>query len=99
MVTIRWKPGVSPPANGMGSLRVIGGSPEAWSAHFGGAMEELLAWLAGKPIEDISIGRPDLEALFRQYYQGDRVVRLSGTDGGPARRAGVPKAGIPGGGA
>lgn len=69
VVTIRWKPGVAPPANGLESLRVIESSPEVWSAHFGGALPDLLAWLAGKPIEDISIARPDLETLFRQYYQ------------------------------
>lgn len=69
VVTIRWKAGVTPPTNGLESLRVIEGSPEVWSAHFGGPMDALLGWLAEKPIDDISIARPDLETLFRRYYQ------------------------------
>jgi ABC-2 type transport system ATP-binding protein len=69
VVTIRWKPGITPPANGLHALRILDSAPDKWSAHFGGAMPDLLAWLAGKPIDDVSIARPDLEAIFRQYYQ------------------------------
>ncbi|HMN39248.1 MAG TPA: ABC transporter ATP-binding protein [Phycisphaerales bacterium] len=69
VVRVRWNAGVTPPANGLAALRVIEQSPRAWSAHFGGSIEDLLAWLAGKPIEDLSIARPDLEALFKQYYE------------------------------
>ncbi len=69
MVTIRWKPGVTPPAYGLATLRVVESAPQAWSAHFGGDIADLLAWLAGKPIEDVSIARPDLETLFKQYYE------------------------------
>ena len=34
---------------------------------FGGAME-LVRWSAGQPIEDLSIGQPDLSGLFQRYY-------------------------------
>ncbi len=39
-----------------------------WSGILDGPVEPLLAWLAGKPVEDLSIGRPDLETLFSHYY-------------------------------
>ena len=32
-------------------------------------MLPLLAWLVGKPVEDLMIGRPDLETLFKRYYE------------------------------
>ncbi len=34
-------------------------------------LERLVAWLAGRAIDDLAIGRPDLEALFRQYYTSE----------------------------
>lgn len=98
VVTIRWKPGVTPPENGLETLRVIERSPEHWSAHFVGPMESLLAWLASKPINDISIARPDLETLFRQYYQKTKADEGSEKIEEPVRRTGVPRAGAPGGG-
>jgi ABC-2 type transport system ATP-binding protein len=42
-----------------------------WIAMLEGSVERLMAWLAGRGVEDLSIGRPDLESLFRRYYESD----------------------------
>jgi ABC-2 type transport system ATP-binding protein len=42
--------------------------PETFHGRLEGPVAPLLEWLAGKPVEDLSIERPDLESLFRTYY-------------------------------
>ena len=42
-----------------------------WSGFLNGPVEPFVAWLAGRPIEDVSIGRPDLDTLFRHYYAAE----------------------------
>lgn len=44
-----------------------------WHGRHDGPLEPLLAWLAGKPVEDLTIQRPDLETLFRRFYQESPV--------------------------
>lgn len=39
-----------------------------WRAELVGSSTELLRWCVGQPIADLSIGQPDLAALFRGYY-------------------------------
>jgi hypothetical protein len=34
-----------------------------------GPVERLIDWLAVNPVADLSIGRPDLETLFRRFYE------------------------------
>ncbi|MCP4173968.1 MAG: ABC transporter ATP-binding protein [Fuerstiella sp.] len=48
-----------------------------------GSAVELTQWAASQPIVDLSIGKPNLEFLFRQYYNSDSVqpVRRSATNG------------------
>ncbi len=43
-------------------------SARKWEGRFSGDMRELLRFIAGKHINDITIARPDLETLFRRYY-------------------------------
>ena len=38
-----------------------------------GSAAELTRWVASQPIVDLSIGQPNLEFLFRQYYNVDSV--------------------------
>jgi ABC-2 type transport system ATP-binding protein len=40
-----------------------------WTCLLRGTAMDLVRWAATQPIEDLAIGRPDLEALFRRYYQ------------------------------
>ena len=48
-----------------------------------GAAAELTRWAASQPIMDLSIGQPNLEYLFRQYYNdgSDRPLRALAEEG------------------
>jgi hypothetical protein len=48
-----------------------------------GSAVEQTRWAAAQPIYDLSIGKPNLEFLFRQYYNHDSVrpVQESATNG------------------
>jgi ABC-2 type transport system ATP-binding protein len=71
LVTLRWKSG----AAGENKLQdtpavfsVTTREPSVWIGMWRGEPSDLIEWLRGKPIEDLSITRPDLETLFREYY-------------------------------
>ena len=68
MVTIRWRDRESAAVRPPDFLRVEQRSELVWHAMLAGGVEPLIAWLAGRAIDDLSIGRPDLETLFHQYY-------------------------------
>ena len=40
-----------------------------WHCDLVGSTQELVRWAAEQPLQDISIGQPDLESLFRKFYQ------------------------------
>lgn len=70
-VTIRW----SDDANGQARLapdflEVWARDGRAWQCTLTGHVKELIEWAAGQPLADLSVGRPELDSLFRQYYQG-----------------------------
>jgi len=50
-------------------LEVQARSANQWRCELVGASRELVRWAATQPIEDLSVGPPDLESLFRKYYQ------------------------------
>jgi len=66
---IRWKAvaeaGQTPPA----FLELQHNDGREWTCLLVGAAMELVRWAATQPIEDLTVGRPDLEGLFRCYYQ------------------------------
>jgi ABC-2 type transport system ATP-binding protein len=69
-VTIRWKEEVLtnsflPPA----FLKLTRHEGTVWQGRLDGPVQTLVEFLAGKPIEDLRIGRPDLESLFRRFYE------------------------------
>lgn len=72
-VTIRWK-GVAdgetiiPPD----FLRLTTRQGTLWTGMVDGPVERLIGWLAHHPVQDLAIGRPDLETLFRRFYEQDR---------------------------
>lgn len=69
IVSIQWKSSVAPeqvlPPD---CLRVQDRQHHQWSAVLTGPVMDLIRWSATQPIEDISIGKPDLTHLFQQYY-------------------------------
>ena len=69
-VTLVWKPDArhyseTPPA----IMNLTKREGRRWSGTLNGGTVEFVRWCAGQPIEDVTIGAPDLAALFRGYYQ------------------------------
>ncbi len=54
-------------------LEVQDRAPGVWRCLVDGPIRPLLAWAAAQPIDDLAIGEPDLETLFRAYYGGSTV--------------------------
>ena len=72
-VIIRWKNesknlGFEPPP----FLKLSKREAALWEGTLEGPAHRLVDFLAGKPLEDLSIGRPDLESLFRRFYQREQ---------------------------
>jgi ABC-2 type transport system ATP-binding protein len=66
-VMIKWRG--EPPNGAPPFLTINSHTGPVWNATLNGAVEPLLAWLSGRPVDDMMIGRPDLETLFRRYYE------------------------------
>jgi ABC-2 type transport system ATP-binding protein len=69
VVRIRWRTGVdaaSLPAPPF--LDVRKRSDRQWEATLTGGAMDLVGWCAAQPIDDLSIGQPDLSRVFQQYY-------------------------------
>ena len=69
-VTIKWSGEsqsltLAPP----GFLKLTRCEGTVWQGTLDGPAHQLVEFLAGKPVEELSIGRPDLESLFRRFYQ------------------------------
>jgi ABC-2 type transport system ATP-binding protein len=74
VITIRWKDesaaaGVEPPA----CLDLLQREPPCWTGTLTGPIQDLTQWLSAQPIDDLTIARPDLEMLFRRYYEQNRA--------------------------
>jgi ABC-2 type transport system ATP-binding protein len=72
-VEVLWPAGVEPPdpSRAPAGLRLSLATREKWVGKFGGALPELLTFLAAHPVADLRLARPDLEALFMQYYRDE----------------------------
>jgi ABC-2 type transport system ATP-binding protein len=55
-------------------LSVIDHSGRQWQCELSGTAPRLATWAATQPLEDMIIGPPDLETLFRRYYQANAEV-------------------------
>lgn len=70
VVTIAWQSAraareTAPPA----CIEVHKRDDDSWSASLDGSAVELVQWAAAQRIADLSIGQPDLTAVFQQYYR------------------------------
>lgn len=52
----------------------VDSTPQLWQGRLIGSVDLLIEWLGGKQVEDLTIQHPDLETLFRQFYQSDRAA-------------------------
>ncbi|UCE62300.1 MAG: ABC transporter ATP-binding protein [Phycisphaerales bacterium] len=69
-VTIVWQDSVKLDAVTVpGFIDVYERHNRQWSASLTGSATELIRWGAQQPIEDLTIGQPDLARLFEQYYE------------------------------
>jgi ABC-2 type transport system ATP-binding protein len=66
-VMIRWRG--APPATVPEFLRLSRRDDGLWEGIVEGPISQLVEWLCGKQVEDLSVGRPDLESLFRRFYE------------------------------
>jgi len=60
----------SPP----GFLRILERSGRLWRGELHGEANGLLQWASSQELEDITIGSPDLESIFRSFYLTDDVA-------------------------
>jgi ABC-2 type transport system ATP-binding protein len=60
-----------PPIPPIPGLRVTSFEAGALRATMEGPIEPVLRWLATQEVADVTIERPDLETLFRRFYQSD----------------------------
>jgi beta-exotoxin I transport system ATP-binding protein len=67
-VTIRWKDQAAGAAAPPEFLKLDERHALLWSGWLNGPVEPFIAWLAGRAVDDLTIGRPDLDELFRHYY-------------------------------
>jgi beta-exotoxin I transport system ATP-binding protein len=70
VVNIRWKnelaaSQIDPPA----FLEIQQRDRLIWTGILQGPVHDLVLWLSAQPIDDLTITRPDLEMLFRRYYE------------------------------
>jgi ABC-2 type transport system ATP-binding protein len=76
---VRWKDGVGARVAPPTGATLTTTSAERWVGTVEEAgLGELIALLAGKPIADVRIARPDLETIFRRYYESDAEQGESG---------------------
>ena len=75
-VTIRWRDeshalSLMPPD----FLKLTRREGAVWQGTLDGPAHQLVDFLASKSVEELSIGRPDLESFFRRFYQKDHEDR------------------------
>ena len=69
VVTLRWNSATQHTPPSLPSfLNLDERRGEDWHCTLTGEVMELVQWSAVQPLEDITIGRPDLDTVFRQYY-------------------------------
>jgi ABC-2 type transport system ATP-binding protein len=71
-INIRWKDAavartLAPPP----FLNIVQRDDSTWRALLDGPAEQLIRWLAQQAIEDVTISRPDLETVFRRFYESE----------------------------
>jgi ABC-2 type transport system ATP-binding protein len=65
-VMIRWRR----EAPGVPEFLKVEVGDGVWRGTMEGPVERLVEWLAGKGVEDLIVGRPDLETMFKRFYEG-----------------------------
>lgn len=69
LTTLRWPEGQTPEPPPF--LDFIEKDPHYWRAFLNTDAPEFLSWLGGNNVEDMTLGEPDLDSLFRTFYLED----------------------------
>ncbi|MFQ5489892.1 MAG: ABC transporter ATP-binding protein [Phycisphaerae bacterium] len=73
-VTLTWADCAGPAKPSPDFLEVFEEEATTWHCTLTGKVPDLLSWLADKPVADLTLGQPDLETLFRRYYDDQEVT-------------------------
>ncbi len=69
-VSIRWAPSFDSTALAVPDfLELRRRGAREWEGSLHGPVPGFLAWVAGRPVEDLAVGDADLDSLFRRYYR------------------------------
>ncbi len=80
-VDIQWPVSASSPAapeRAPEFLRLSRQTRDRWIGTLDGDVNPLLEFLATRPVADVRIAKPDLETLFRRYYDNDDLAQPEG---------------------
>ena len=67
---IRWAPAAHPESIAVpGLLEVTRRDGLTWEGTINGPVPEFVRWVSRQPIDDLMVGHPDLDSLFRGYYR------------------------------
>ena len=68
--TIRWAEGVDPSGiKAPAFIEILQRTNRQWLGRLTGPAPAFIGWASQQPVEDLTIGHPDLDSLFREYYQ------------------------------
>jgi ABC-2 type transport system ATP-binding protein len=71
-VLVQWAPGAAPADDRLPpGLTLHEREGERWVGRLDGPVGPLLTFLASRAVADVSIARPDLEAIFQSFYRDD----------------------------
>lgn len=94
-VTIVWQSPTNPDRKGVGEssaptdvpafLDLTERTPTRWVGSLHAPASMLISYLADKPVEDLRIARPDLESLFRRFYESESGPRSEAHAAPPLR--------------
>lgn len=68
-VTLRWRDAESAKVQAPGFLTLKTHQGRDWTATLAGPVTDLVRWSAEQALEDMTIGKPDLDSLFHAYYE------------------------------
>ena len=73
-IGLRWGDGY--PTDGTTSppfLQVEKREGRDWQCVLSGSIQQFVQWAATQPLDDLTIGPPDLDTVFRRFYQRKRI--------------------------
>lgn len=70
-VGLRWRDEEAARRPGPEFLEIVSRDGLEWRCTLSGGVMDLVKWCADQPLADLTVGKPDLDSLFRQFYSDD----------------------------